>query len=290
MKLKYTIFALCAATATAFAGTPSIAPEPAPAPTLTQWFVGGSFGQINTDGTSNYDGSDITLGDVADFDLDSVAVWEDPTYNGNTGANTLGDYFDSITGNNWSPDAPLLQSIANFNQGFANQLSFRTEISDVDLNMYSLHFGRVVGNAGGFDLAAYLEVAWMTGDFNATGILRNIPEGTDLVLFSQKFDIDIVPVTLNFKAEHTLFGPVGAYISGGLGYAWTNISGDGYDESGGGFFAQAAAGLVWNVSESIDIYGGARWVYLDSLDYGNDSLGFELDDQLGWEIGLRYKF
>ena len=156
--------------------------------------------------------------------------------------------------------------------------------------MYSFHLGRPIKSAAGFDLAAYVEVAWLTGDFTATGISSFLTNNVNQVVFRENLDLDIVPLTLNLKAERNLFGSVGAYLSGGLGYAWTNISIDGDDENGGGFYAQAAAGLVWNVNSSVDIYGGARWVHLNDLEFGDDDFGFELDNQLGWEIGLRYKF
>lgn len=36
------------------------------------------------------------------------------------------------------------------------------------------------------------------------------------------------------------------------------------------------------------MFGGARWVYLDSLEFGNTAL--ELDDGFAWEAGFRYNF
>jgi len=274
----------------AFGGSKAVIEPPPPAPTLIQWFVGGSFGMFDVEGSSNYNGSDLIVTDVFDIDLDEAFAFADPDYNGGTGDDTLEDFYNDLTQGDFDPNDLLFDTIAFYDLTLANNLSFRTQISDVDLNMYSLHFGRLVGNAGGFDLAAYLEVAWFTGDFTATGILHNNLANTDLILFREGFDVDIVPITLNLKAERNLFGRVGAYVSGGLGYAFTNVSGSGYDENGGGFYAQAAAGLVWNVTESVDIYGGGRWVHLSDLDFNDKSLGFELDDQLGWEIGARYKF
>jgi hypothetical protein len=200
----------------------------------------------------------------------------------------LGDYFDDQNeGPGWEDDN-LGEALAD-NEILAD---LRTEISDVDLNMYSLHFGRSLACPQGFDLSAYLEVGWLTGDMDVEGIATNLTTGpgfgNELVLFHENLDLDIVPVTINFKAEHSLFGPVGGYLSGGIGYAWTNVSGSDFDENDGGFYAQLAAGLVWNVTESVDLYGGGRWVYLDSLDFGDT--GLQLDNQLGWEIGARYKF
>ena len=199
----------------------------------------------------------------------------------------MGDFFPQEFGPGWEDD--------NLGETLASEdilADLRTEVSDVDLNMYSLHFGRSLACPEGFDLSAYLEVAWLTGDMDVEGIATNLTEGpafgNELVLFRETLDIDIVPVTINFKAEHNIYGPIGGYLSGGVGYAWTNVSGFGSDETDGGFYAQLAAGLVWNVTESVDLNGGGRWVYLDSLDFGDTELA--LDNQLGWEVGARYKF
>jgi opacity protein-like surface antigen len=287
MKLQYMIIALGAASASAFAGTPSVAPAPAPAPICGGWFIGGSFGQFSPDGSSSYDGSDLTLGDISGIDLAEGAEWLGVPTNASPGDATLGDFFPQEFGPGWEDDN-LGEALA------ANEIlaDLRTEVSDVDLNMYSLHFGRSLACPEGFDLSAYLEVAWLTGDMDVEGIATNLTTGAalgnELVLFRETLDIDIVPVTINFKAEHNIYGPIGGYLSGGVGYAWTNVSGFGSDETDGGFYAQLAAGLVWNVTESVDLYGGGRWVYLDSLDFGDTELA--LDNQLGWEVGARYKF
>lgn len=285
MKLQYMIFALGAASATAFAGTPSVAPAPAPAPASIcgGWFIGGSFGQFSPDGSSGYDGSDLTLGDISGIDLAEGAEWLGVPTDASPGDATLGDFFPQEFPPGWS-DKNLVETLDDENI----LADLRTEVSDVDLNMYSLHFGRSLTCPEGFDLSAYLEVAWITGDMDVEGIATNLRTDNELVLFRETLDIDIVPVTINFKAEHNIYGPVGGYLSGGVGYAWTNVSGSDFDETDGGFYAQLAAGLVWNVTESVDLYGGGRWVYLDSLDFGDTELA--LDNQLGWEVGARYKF
>ena len=258
-----------------------------PLPSAGGWFIGGSFGQFSPDGSSSYDGSDLTLGDISGISLSDGAEWLGVPGEFNP-EDTLGDFFnDQNEGPGWEDD--------NLGEALADAsilADLRTEVSDVDLNMYSLHFGRSLACPEGFDLSAYLEVAWLTGDMDVEGIATNLTEGpafgNELVLFRETLDIDIVPVTINFKAEHNIYGPIGGYLSGGVGYAWTNVSGFGSDETDGGFYAQLAAGLVWNVTESVDLYGGGRWVYLDSLDFGDTELA--LDNQLGWEVGARYKF
>ena len=290
MKLQHTLFALGAASATAFAGTSYVAPAPAPTPAAIcgGWFIGGSFGQFSPDGSSNYDGSDLTLGDISGIDLFEGAAWLGQDVGADPGDATVGDYLNNQNeGPGWE-DENLGDALAS-NRILAD---IRTKVSDVNLDMYSLHFGRSLACPQGFDLSAYLEVAWITGDMDVEGTATNLTPGSaygnQLSLFRETLDIDIVPVTINFKAEHRIYGPVGAYLSGGIGYAWTNVSGSDFDENDGGFYAQLAAGLVWNVTESVDLYGGGRWAYLDGLDFGNS--GLQLDNTLGWEVGARYKF
>lgn len=164
--------------------------------------------------------------------------------------------------------------------------SISVGIEDVDLDMYTLHFGRSFANTNGWDFAAYLEVAYITGDAE---IYADYDFGEDSQRLSENFDIDIIPVTLNFKVERQLFGPISAYVTGGAGYAWTKFEIDGDSTDDGGFYAQASAGLIWNVNESFEVYGGARWLHLEDLDISED-FGIELEDSFAWEVGLRYNF
>lgn len=208
----------------AFAGTPAyVAPAPpAPAPTLTEWFIGGSYGQLN---------------------------------NVDTG------------------------------------LDFADHAGDVDFDLYTLHLGRTLGCFAGFDTAAYLEVGYAEGNagfeytYGTTALFR--AEGD--------VDLEMIPLTLNFSLERNLVGGLGCYITAGAGYAWTKASlefdggYDDIDENDGGFIAQATAGLVYNFNESCEIFGGIRWMYLDSVDWADvDSLS--QNDAFGWEVGLRYNF
>ncbi len=95
-------------------------------------------------------------------------------------------------------------------------------------------------------------------------------------------------MTANLKVEHTIYGPVSAYLTGGLGYAWTKISAYGDSNRDGGFYAQASAGLIYNVCERFELFGGARWLYLSDLNMGDTDI--QLDDSWAWEIGACYNF
>jgi hypothetical protein len=292
MKLQHMLFALSAASATAFAGTPSVAPAPAPAPIYGGWFIGGSFGQLDVDNNFESIASDASLLDVADIigedniedfwdglSEDQQENLEDAFYDIledlEIGEGDFEDLLDEVTLGDISSALPAGYGI-------------NTKVSDVEFDMYTFHFGRDFGCNSGFDMAAYLEIGFLTGDMTVSSDLITPTGRTNL--FHDTLDLDIVPVTANFKVEHVVFGPVGAYLSGGIGYAWTRVESDdlGFDESDGGFYAQAAAGLVWNINESFELFGGARWAYLEGLDFGDS--GFELENTLGWEVGARFNF
>lgn len=235
MKLITHASALLTVTATAFAGSSKdvVAPAPAPAPaTLGGWFVGGTFGQFETE--SNFSG--------------------------------------------------LFNSSTTF-------LGENLDVEDADFDMYTLHVGRDLGQVIGCDMAAYLEVGYLDGEMGVDGQFFNstnpgLPFG--LNSFSTDVDLEIIPVTINFKLERPLFGPVSAYLTAGAGYAFTEASVDGDSDRDGGFYAHGSFGLLYNINEQCEVYGGGRWMYLDNLDFGAD--GFELDNALAWEVGFRYNF
>lgn len=160
------------------------------------------------------------------------------------------------------------------------------EFGDFDFDLYSLHVGRDFGTQVlGCDIAAYLEVAYLTGDMTAKATLF---DSFGLFTESADFDLDIIPVTLNIKLERNLFGALSVYGTAGLGYAFSDIEFEGDSERDGGFYAQASAGLLYNITQSFEAYAGARWLYLDSVGIGDSDI--ELDNDFAWEVGLRYNF
>ena len=225
-----------------------MAPAPAPAPTLGGWFVGGAFGLFETD--SN---------------IAQVANYNDPD----------GDSFGYVFGGNgdmWETRAP--------SGGYEDHYG----IDDFEFEMYSLHIGRDLGTQVlGCDLAAYFEVGYITGD----ATLSRYDSDGDFD-GSVGLDIDIIPITINLKAERMFFAGIKGYISAGVGYAFTQSTYLGEDEKDGGFYAQASIGLGYDITEQWEIFGGARWLYLSDLEFGYGDT--ELDSTIGYEIGLRYNF
>lgn len=100
-------------------------------------------------------------------------------------------------------------------------------------------------------------------------------------------DQEIIPVTLNYKLERPLFSTVSAYIGAGAGVAFYDVSGAVSDDDEV-FWGQIFGGLVVNVNDSLEIFGGVRGVFLDEVDINGFTT--ESGDDLLWEIGARYNF
>jgi len=261
MKHHQIIFTTAAAlTASAFAGTsePMIAPAPVQESVASGgWFIGGSFGQLSGVETN----AESLLNDA--FDLDGLA-----------------EELEQDFGGSFSGDG-------------------------IDFDMYTLHVGRSWGSGFyGFATSVYLEVGYLDGDTDVSynGPLDGIDpanlevrdevlealEDLDSIVANPDIDIDIIPVTLNFMAERNIIGGLGLYLGAGAGYAFTDTDAFGESDTDGGFIAQASAGLVYNFTESFEMFGGVRWMYLESLNFGDSDL--ELDDEFAWEIGVRVNF
>jgi len=236
MKTRTLILAAGSIAASAFAGvsTPMTTQPPTVEPTLSGWFIAGSFGQLY----------DVGKGlDTAAFDTTN---------------------YDS------------------------------SRVGKLDFDMYNLQLGYDLAPVSeGFGMAAYLEVSYLTGNVSVSAH----PLTTLIPPIDFNIDAQIIPVTANFKVEHVIAGPVSAYLTGGLGYAWTKYSGnDSYSSSssGGGFYAQLTAGLIWNINPQWEVFGGARWIYLNDLDGAkvglNNRAEIKLQDSWAWEAGIRFNF
>lgn len=176
-------------------------------------------------------------------------------------------------------------------------VGFMDELED---EYWSIHAG-VEKQSGCFSHAFFVEVGW-TGDSQETYYYGIDIEGgiNDRV----KLSADLVPITLNYKFEAPLFGSQSWhwYAGGGIGALYGDISyrldrqfpGGSYDfvESASSsdwvFFGQISAGVVWNLTESFEIFGGGRWLYFDDLSVGSE--GLDSSDDLMGEIGIRFNF
>ena len=167
-------------------------------------------------------------------------------------------------------------------------------VDDIDNEMYTLHVGAEYKCPGSESShAIFLEVGYV--DWNDSEHYGLYDGDYQYGTAKYSYDYNVVPITINYKYERPLFGAFNWYIGGGLGVAVSSIDidtpfGD-VDDDETTFFAQAATGLVWNISDSFEIFGGVRYLYMDGSDEidGIDTRGI-LDDDFMYELGARFNF
>ncbi|GAA5496930.1 Opacity protein [Rubritalea squalenifaciens DSM 18772] len=164
-------------------------------------------------------------------------------------------------------------------------------LTDAEEEMYHLQFGvEKVCPDRSCTHALYLELGYTELDesyaFDFTDSIIDID-----------MDTEIIPLTLNYKYECNLTGNLNWYIGAGAGIAFvdTDLSAEGQSEGFDDevFYAQGFAGLVYNFSESFEIFGGARYIYMDDPDltglseFDDDA---SIDGDVLVELGVRFNF
>ncbi|MEK7949566.1 outer membrane protein [Luteolibacter soli] len=189
-----------------------------------------------------------------------------------------------------APEPSLWQWFAGGSVGY---------LFDTEEEMYHLHVGvDTPWNWGGWRPSIFLEAGYTENEESAVII---DPTGPPTAVFTTSLnsEFSMVPVTLNFKLERELVHHLSFYFGVGAGVAFTEFDASALYFSGPVavseddevFYAQVFAGLNYNVTDSFEIYGGARWLYLDDSDISglpSGVAGFD-DDFLG-ELGVRFNF
>lgn len=164
---------------------------------------------------------------------------------------------------------------------------------DWDEDIYTLHIGKERKCAGDkCSQAIYLEVGFTESDFTES-------EGgfSEEPLITTSTDIEIIPITLNYKYECELSDKLNWYAGVGAGIALvdvdieTSVSGDNggpisESDDDTAFYGHIFAGLVYNVSDTIEVFGGARFIFMDDVLDGDSPL----DEEVHYELGARYNF
>ncbi|MFM2297249.1 MAG: hypothetical protein RL117_956 [Verrucomicrobiota bacterium] len=159
---------------------------------------------------------------------------------------------------------------ATFGQFANTDGSVGGDSGEGDLDLFALHAGRNLDRQLlGCDLAGYLEVGLLETNYGP-------------------IDIDVVPFTFNLKAERELFAGIDGYVSAGAGYAFSRVSMGPMSFGDGGIYGQGSIGLSYDINENIEIFGGARYIVLDEVDFGIPTA--DADNNVGYEVGLRYNF
>ncbi len=159
--------------------------------------------------------------------------------------------------------------------------------------MYTLHVGverKCPGRACSH--AFYLEAGYTENDQSWSN-----PYTPNTILYGKStLSLEIIPITLNYKYECQLTGKLNWYIGAGAGIALVDAEGSAMSATGGSnkwsdddttFYAHAFAGLVYNICDSFEVFGGARYIYMDDVFDGVDG---PLDGAMQYELGGRINF
>ena len=173
-------------------------------------------------------------------------------------------------------------------------------LTENEEEMYTGHLGVDLPNQlGGWDQAIYLEVGYFEiGECeNYQG--SNIPQtgGDDQYEFTRFeslfaeygracFDVEVIPITINYKLEKPLTNALNVYVGAGAGVALTEADGKvgpvSDDDDDTVFYAQLFGGVLYNVNPSFELYAGARAIYMDEAEYSLYGTDFDFED-LGGE-------
>lgn len=171
---------------------------------------------------------------------------------------------------------------------------------DSEDDMYHVHFGFELPQNGSYQHSIFLEAGWTEVNESVSFSTTATPSGIGTL----SSDIEIVPVTLNYKVERSFNDRLAAFVGAGLGIAFVDVdevqqvgttttpAGD--DDAA--FAVQIFAGLVYDVTESFELYGGARWLYIDSdvnpgVLTSNPGGDFDrVEDDVLLEGGVRFNF
>lgn len=160
----------------------------------------------------------------------------------------------------------------------------------------------------GFNHALFAEVGWTECGDDFELVRKSIPPkdkkkklktGASMAYNVSEIDTDleIIPITLNWKLERMIASRLSAYLGAGAGVAVVDIEASGAGLNGSDddvvFFGQVFAGLVYQVTDNFELYGGVRGIYMDEPDLsvrGVDLDGHALETDLLLEGGGRVNF
>ena len=167
---------------------------------------------------------------------------------------------------------------------------------DWDEDIYTLHIGKERKCAGDkCSQAIYLEVGFTESDFRDVDSVSSPAEPDPIITTTSiTTDIEIIPITLNYKYECELSNKLNWYAGAGAGIALVDVDFEESSSNGSisesdddtAFYGHIFAGLVYNLSDTIEVFGGARLILMDDV-LGGDS---PLDEEVHYELGARYNF
>jgi hypothetical protein len=253
-----------------------IAPVPAGQAYEWSWFAGGSVGYVD---------GDWDLGAVGDaIGLDD---WQEPIYSLHIGRERR-------------------KAGENFSHAFFLEVGYTESDSSVSSSAPTADVVEA------FDaLNDFFDFSELSGQEAINDIfnISNPSEGSTNITSALSSEVEIIPITINYKFETHGEGNYSWYIGGGLGLALVDVKldfsvstddpsagkseiGDSYSFDDAVYYAQLFAGLTYNFSDSVELVAGARYIFMDDIEVSGLPISFNspLDGAIHYELGLRYNF
>ncbi len=170
---------------------------------------------------------------------------------------------------------------------------------DWDGEIYTLHVGAEYKcPTSKCSHAIFLEVGYTEDD----GRLITNDQG---IGYYDRYDYEasIMPITLNYKFECALTNSLNWYVGAGAGVALvdvdidytsyirgTAVTSSSFSRDDTVFYAHIFAGLTYNINERFEIFGGARYVFMDDVNLGSGDIESPIDGEIHYELGARFNF
>ena len=200
-----------------------------------------------------------------------------------------------------APGAGLWQWFAGASVGY---------LTDLEETMCSLQAGAEYTPSGARGShSIYLEVAFTQDDASYS---YNPPAGmTGGKSEKAAIDLNIIPITLNYKFEAPITEQLHYYLGVGLGiaildssYDWSwsqsvappgNQGGGSDDQTEARFYGDVFAGLAYEVCPSFEVFAGVRYIFMDDAERHMDVSGAAdftagINHDVLLELGARYNF
>ena len=190
--------------------------------------------------------------------------------------------------------------------GYVTGDAIESELDDWDEPIYTLHLGLERKCPGdNCSHAFFLEVGYTEHDDSLrkpgevaaqeSPASEGPPEGDTIRI---DIDMEIIPITLNYKYECLLSDKLNWYAGAGAGIALfdsegtetTTVGSESISSDDTVFYAQIFAGLVYNISDSLELFGGVRYIFMDDPEDGGVSIDAPLDGAVQYELGGRINF
>jgi opacity protein-like surface antigen len=186
-------------------------------------------------------------------------------------------------------------------------------LTDLEEGMYGLQFGMEYQNPGDKGShAIFLEVGFTEDDASYSDATAPGPVPVGGRTENAEIDLNIIPITLNYKYQAPITERLGFYAGLGLGIAildssydwsWSQAlpppapsgGGGSDDETDARFYGDVFAGLGYDVSDSLEIYTGVRYIFMDETEREIDVTGASdytkgINGDVLIELGIRYRF